>query len=869
MQSFYYSAFISYRHTLPDEAIAKKLHTYIENYAIPGSISRATGKKKMGRVFRDQEELPLSTDLGNDIRAALDNSEWLIAVCSPRYLESRWCMAELEYFISIGRKDHILVILAEGDPKDSFPPQLRYNLVDGKWVEVEPLAGDVRAASIGESLKKLKSEKARILAPMLGVSFDQLRQRARKRKKRIITAVAAAAFVLLAGFLSYALIKNGQVTRQRDIAVENEREMIVQRDLALDNQMKLLIEQANISSSASDKLTALVILRDAVEMRDTVGDGNDALLRTALEYALYCDPFDTVQTIANDNRQFDDMIFSHNDRYLLGVGQYYSATIIDAQTGEMLYTVARGQDSRFTGQGFTQDDRYFYTVDDYNGVIMVYEVATGNVYKTFENGEKGEYLISNEIYPLSDGRFLIPKEKSILIWDPETDAREEFLPASASPSDIYTRTRFVALSPDEKYLAFGSPGYGYGMRVVRLDDMSEVSLQTFDFPGMVYTPSDTSYDEPNKASGYFYINFSGDGKYLTATSGSFYFVWNAETGKMVLAGMPPEEYYGGGLSETILNHDGSILFYMLNNYLAAIDVESGDTLWEKTTSDKIYVTKATLSPNGKYLCSCGGIKGVFDVKTGDQLSGREVTAVSHNGKRLLADTFGNDPVLLASPDAATSKRTSGYHGDLYAADRYTAPSKSFRLDLTHKESDIYSTYPQNVGRETKIYTSPDVHYAVQTHYDGFLEVFDISDPDNCKEIYCIADHCFENVTDVTFNGDLMASCGGYDPRCVIFDLKKGAILHIVPGTDYVVSCEFSKDGSKIILLCGVSRDTALVYSTDTGHLLYRFEAPTGKSFSTVGFNEEGTEVAAVMSNGIAFVGILYPTLDDLIAAAAV
>ena len=72
---FYYRAFISYRHTDRDEAVAKKLHTLIENYNIPSDIRKRTGISKMGRVFRDQEELPLSTDLGNDIRNALYNSE--------------------------------------------------------------------------------------------------------------------------------------------------------------------------------------------------------------------------------------------------------------------------------------------------------------------------------------------------------------------------------------------------------------------------------------------------------------------------------------------------------------------------------------------------------------------------------------------------------------------------------------------------------------------------------------------------------------------------------------------------------------------------------------------------------------------------
>ena len=116
MQDHQYTAFISYRHTAPDEAIAKKLHTLIENFSVPAEIKKSSGRRKMGRVFRDQEELPLSTDLGGDIRTALENSEWLIAVCSPRYLESRWCMTELDYFIELGRRDHILAILVEGEP---------------------------------------------------------------------------------------------------------------------------------------------------------------------------------------------------------------------------------------------------------------------------------------------------------------------------------------------------------------------------------------------------------------------------------------------------------------------------------------------------------------------------------------------------------------------------------------------------------------------------------------------------------------------------------------------------------------------------------------------------------------------------------
>ena len=62
-----FTAFISYRHQSPDQEVAQKLHTAIETYRIPAGIRRKTGRTRMGLVFRDEEELPLSSDLGKDI----------------------------------------------------------------------------------------------------------------------------------------------------------------------------------------------------------------------------------------------------------------------------------------------------------------------------------------------------------------------------------------------------------------------------------------------------------------------------------------------------------------------------------------------------------------------------------------------------------------------------------------------------------------------------------------------------------------------------------------------------------------------------------------------------------------------------------
>lgn len=224
MISTQYSAFISYRHQSPDQEIAKKLHRLIETYSVPSAL-RKDGARHPGKVFRDQEELPLSSDLGKDIETALDNSEWLICICSPRYLESRWCQRELEYFIEHKGRDRVLTVLAEGEPQDSFPELLRFETDEtGKQVEREPLAANVRGIDLAESLKKLKKEKYRILAPMIGTSFDGLYQRQRRRTMRNVLAAALAAVVILGGFLTYALIQNGKITAQNEqIKAQNEK----------------------------------------------------------------------------------------------------------------------------------------------------------------------------------------------------------------------------------------------------------------------------------------------------------------------------------------------------------------------------------------------------------------------------------------------------------------------------------------------------------------------------------------------------------------------------------------------------------------------------------------------------------------------
>lgn len=265
-----YNAFISYRHTEPDMYIAKKVHKGLETLKVPRAIAQKTGKKKIDRVFRDQEELPIGSDLGNNIRAALEQSEYLIVVCSPRTPESYWVQKEIDTFISLHGREHILAILVEGEPQESFPEKIQ---IDEEGNPVEPLAADVRGISRREMDRKMKTELIRLAAPLLHCSYDDLRQRHRERrmKKAVFAAsLTAAAGVLFGAYSAY----NAAMIR------ENYRQKQINQSKYLASTALSLLEEGDRQTAA---LVALEGLPTPKEDRPYV-----ASAQYALSAALHC-----------------------------------------------------------------------------------------------------------------------------------------------------------------------------------------------------------------------------------------------------------------------------------------------------------------------------------------------------------------------------------------------------------------------------------------------------------------------------------------------------------------------------------------------------------------------------------------------------
>ncbi|MCD8090801.1 MAG: TIR domain-containing protein, partial [Clostridiales bacterium] len=265
---YFYKAFISYRHLTLDKKVADKLQKMLERYKIPKGL----GKKEKWKIFRDETELPTSSNLSGDIKSALERSEFLIVICSRALKKSRWCMEEITYFKQLhkGSSSNIITLLIDGTPEETFPPELCTTSVEttdenGNSVtvetEVEPLAANIVSESISKSLRLLNSEFLRIAAPLIGCGYDNLYNRERRRKIKTITVAASFAFAVVAAFGIY----NSVMLMRLNLAY-NE---LAEKNDALDKANSDLLE----SNNALDESNSLL------DMKNTELDESNSQLK--------------------------------------------------------------------------------------------------------------------------------------------------------------------------------------------------------------------------------------------------------------------------------------------------------------------------------------------------------------------------------------------------------------------------------------------------------------------------------------------------------------------------------------------------------------------------------------------------------------
>ena len=253
-----YSAFISYNHK--DRRWAAWLHRELERYRLPAALVGRRSplgmlERRLPPVFQDREELAASTNLADSVREALNEAASLIVICSRNGAASRWVNEEVRTYAALGRAERIQCLLvpeADESPEvdhpqsELFPPAL---LELGS----EPLAADARKSGDGKRNAFLK-----LVAGVIGVRYDDLRQREQVRRQRRLLILASAAcigFIVMAGLATFALVSRAQAVRERDIA--RQKTITAQRTTDF---VKSLFEVADPQEAKGEQVTVVEAL---------------------------------------------------------------------------------------------------------------------------------------------------------------------------------------------------------------------------------------------------------------------------------------------------------------------------------------------------------------------------------------------------------------------------------------------------------------------------------------------------------------------------------------------------------------------------------------------------------------------------------
>lgn len=450
LENVKYDAFISYRHCDLDSFVSENIHKKLENFKLPKSVLKKKGltKTKIERVFRDEAELPLSDNLSDPIMAALSNAEFLIVICTPRLPLSVWCKKEIETFVQTHDRKHVLLVLADGEPDESFPEILLYEDVvekdlNGNEVTVrrtrEPLAADCRGKNNKERLKAMDTAVVKLCAAMFNLNYDDLKQRHREQqiKKRLIFMESAIA--LFALFAIVCIFFTIRLHNQKEIIQDRYASLMASASEELydsGRQMDAIfaarsVLPKNSSKYNEDAYKALIKAMGVYAPSDIYVPGQVfSLPSTIMDYRISYDS----QRILLQGVNSDVYVYNMNDNSLFGFYRYFGLITDDYDEDPSINEVDFcGLDSIIFSTGYAYDENaeiIYANLDNYNEVVLEewggrvmaspdgkYTFTfTGNGVKAYDNNAKLVYQIDFKDYNITLNEF---SEFSNIVFSPD------------------------------------------------------------------------------------------------------------------------------------------------------------------------------------------------------------------------------------------------------------------------------------------------------------------------------------------------------------------------------------------------------------------------------------------------------------------
>ena len=240
-QRYKYYAFISYKSD--DLKEAWRLKKKLDGYKLPTLLCKQYHKarKPTHEAFLDKTNIQPG-ELTKELRENLDNSHYLIVVCSPRSATSEYVTKEIEWFTRNGRENEMFLFIIDSDPKNieaSFNPAIldakrRWSESDGekreilgvniKEKDVDKMFFLYRWPIIGSWLQRERAY-MQLISALLHLKFEQLWSYQKIRlAEKVIVWVVGIILVLSALLYTAYINKSVDITASlKEISIHNEQ----------------------------------------------------------------------------------------------------------------------------------------------------------------------------------------------------------------------------------------------------------------------------------------------------------------------------------------------------------------------------------------------------------------------------------------------------------------------------------------------------------------------------------------------------------------------------------------------------------------------------------------------------------------------
>lgn len=799
-----YYAFISYKRE--DEEWAKWLQNKLEHYKLPSNLNGSSDlPKEIRPIFRDQSDLAGGV-LAEEINKALENSQYLIVICSPKSAQSEWVGKEVQTFIEMGRTDKIIPFIVGGEPhsenleEECFPLSLK-NL---------PKEQELLGVNINEMGRDAAAVK--VVARMFGLRFDELWQRHEREKKHrrnwIITA-SVAAFLVMFGIAGWIWHQNVMLKQQRWEMLENQSRFVSKEVIAnaktdsyLARRVALEILPQNVSNTIDRPYTVeaeralrkacdynYAILRGRMGSITLVKFSHDGKRILSLSEGFAVKIWD-VESGAEIMTLMDDVVtadFSPDGKQIMTASDG-AISMWSAETGDKLWTV--NNDSINYTVKFTPDGKNVVHVNDTTIQIINIETTDlltvpienkGQCY-VFDISPDGNYLACvSTVYQTDDADNQIFKENNIRVFDIVTG--EEILLFNGHEQLIYS----IVYSPDGKKIVTIS----VDMDISAWDAITGSKLKDMKSDLNSYT---------NQAV------FSPDGTRLyTCNDNGFVIVWDVLSGNEIKRW----KAYSYVVNAVAISHDGRTIASSSDDSMVKmwnVDAEDANVVERMTFDNHTSYHNWLISPDGK----------IFVADNDNEL----IIINRNNSKRFVYDNYGYV--------------NRGLHGDLLNNKYLKVAADNGIIVIIDVETGKEMMHVDYYNYEESHFAIDNQIINIKHNIENYIDSIKIKNIETGEVIKQIELDYYGWINSAEFSPDNKRMVITQSYSVIILDIKTGEkIMKLRDHTARVEFAKYTPDG-KLIVSADITGVTD-VWDAETGELIARFGDNNGYFY----FSQDG------------------------------